>query len=99
MTPEEFAEARKTLGWTQEQMASELNLTPHVITAIENGEARIPVPAAYGSVGAVMPFFDDKITWSDWPGITALFAVLGAAGGALLWLVHRIRGKIPGRAT
>src|SRR3954470_480116 len=42
MTPEEFAEARKTLGWTQEQMASELNLTPHVITAIEKGEARIP---------------------------------------------------------
>jgi DNA-binding XRE family transcriptional regulator len=57
------------------------------------------VPAAYGSVGAVIPLFDDKITWSDWPVLTAMFAVLGAVGGAVLWVVHKVRGKIPGQAS
>lgn len=53
------------------------------------------VPAIYGSVGFVLPFFDDKMHWSEWPYITLGFAIIGGVGGGLLWIVDRIRGKLP----
>jgi DNA-binding XRE family transcriptional regulator len=57
------------------------------------------VPAVYGSVGLVMPFFVDDFSWSDWPGITLALAIVGAVGGALLWVIHRVRGKLPSPAA
>src|SRR6185436_9335864 len=42
MNPDEAIAARKTLGFTQEALAAELNLTPSVIAAWEAGTVRIP---------------------------------------------------------
>jgi DNA-binding XRE family transcriptional regulator len=42
MTADEAVAARKWLGLTQEELASDLGLTPHVVAAWENGTVRIP---------------------------------------------------------
>ena len=52
--------------------------------------------AIYGSIGLVMPVMEMDFDWSDWPGFVAGFAVFGALAGAGLWIIHRVRGKIPG---
>lgn len=57
------------------------------------------LPAVYGSVGAALPFLDKKFDWSSWPVITVAIAVVGAVGGAMLWIIDKIRGKLPKAAT
>src|SRR3954469_1504180 len=42
MTGEEFAAARATLGLGIDEIAAELNVTPHVVEAMETGSIRIP---------------------------------------------------------
>jgi hypothetical protein len=53
------------------------------------------LPAVYGSVGLALPFFADDISWSAWPYVTLGFGIIGGIGGGLLWIVDRIRGKLP----
>jgi hypothetical protein len=57
------------------------------------------VPAIYGSIGLVMPFFADDVSWSDLPAMMLVFGTLGVVGGALLWVVHRVKGKLPSPAA
>lgn len=55
----------------------------------------LAVPAIYGSIGFSMVVIDSEMTLREWPFITGIFGVIGAFGGALLWAIHRIRGKLP----
>ena len=55
--------------------------------------------AIYGSIGLVMPVMDRDFDWSDWPGLVALFAAFGALIGGGLWIIDRVRGKIPSRVA
>ena len=42
MTPEEFAIARRKLGWSDEKLAAELGVSPQVVRAWTDGTLRIP---------------------------------------------------------
>ena len=55
--------------------------------------------AIYGSMGLIVPAIDHTTHLRDWPIIVGIIAVLGAVGGAVLWVVHRVKGKLPGRAS
>lgn len=55
----------------------------------------LAVPAIYGSIGLSMLVIDSEMTLREWPFLTAIFGVIGAFGGGLLWVIHRIRGKLP----
>lgn len=55
--------------------------------------------AVYGTMGVIMPAVDRGEDWHDLPLLVAIFAMLGALGGGILWVVHRVRGKLPGRVT
>jgi hypothetical protein len=57
------------------------------------------VPAIYGSIGVVLPFVADDVPWSAWPVLTLAFGIMGAFGGVLLWLIHRVTGKLPASAS
>ena len=55
--------------------------------------------AVYGTMGLIMPAVDKDGNWHDLPLLVAIFATLGAIGGGILWVVHRVRGKLPGPVT
>ena len=44
-----------------------------------------------------MPAVEKGQDLHDWPGFVVFAAVLGAIGGGGLWVVHRVRGKLPSR--
>jgi transcriptional regulator with XRE-family HTH domain len=47
MTPDELREARKSLGWTQHELAENFRMGAHgwqTVSAWENGKQRIPGP-------------------------------------------------------
>lgn len=51
--------------------------------------------AIYGSIGLIMPVMDHDFKWSEWPVVVAGISVLGALAGGMLWIIHRLRGKLP----
>jgi DNA-binding XRE family transcriptional regulator len=53
------------------------------------------VPAVYGSVGLVAPLISKRASWSYWPGMVLAFGIIGALGGGMLWVVDRLKGKLP----
>lgn len=55
--------------------------------------------AVYGTVGLTMPLITSDAGFGDIPAITAIFATIGALAGAMLWIWHRIRRKLPARVT
>jgi transcriptional regulator with XRE-family HTH domain len=57
------------------------------------------VPALYGAVGLVAPFISKRASWSYWPGMVLAFCIIGALGGGMLWVVDRLKGKLPRAAT
>lgn len=57
------------------------------------------LPAIYGTVGVALPFFEKDMSWSDLPTMVLVFGVLGVVGGALLWVIHRLTGKLPAAAA
>lgn len=55
--------------------------------------------AIYGSIGIVMPLLDGDFGWREWPVVVSVLAIVGALGGGILWIVHRVRGKLPSRVA
>ena len=53
----------------------------------------------YGTIGLVMPALDEKFHLRELPVMIAFFTVFGAIGGGVLWVVHRVKGKLPSRAS
>lgn len=51
--------------------------------------------AIYGTMGLILPFIGRDMDWGLWPVMTGIFAVIGAAVGAAMWLRDVIRGKLP----
>jgi hypothetical protein len=56
------------------------------------------LPAIYGTIAAVLPLMRKDWSWSYWPGMVLAFGIVGALGGAMLWVIDRVKGKLP-RAT
>jgi hypothetical protein len=55
--------------------------------------------AIYGTMGLMMPAFENDSTYGDVPIVAGILTVVGAIGGGVLWVVHRVRGKLPSRVT
>jgi hypothetical protein len=51
--------------------------------------------AVYGTMGVMLPAIDKSEDWHDLHILVPLFALLGAVGGGVLWVVHRVQGKLP----
>ena len=57
------------------------------------------LPAAiYGVIGVMMSAFDDDYRLADVPSFLLFIVPFGATVGAVLWVWHRIRGKLPSPA-
>jgi hypothetical protein len=55
--------------------------------------------AIYGTIGLMMPAFEKDFTYGDVPIVAGVLMVVGAIGGGILWVVHRVRGKLPSRVA
>lgn len=55
--------------------------------------------AIYGTMGFMMPAFESDFSLQDVPIVAGVLTIVGAIGGGVLWVVHRIRGKLPKPVT
>lgn len=63
------------------------------------GRGAAVTTAIYGTIGLILPFMDRDMDWELWPVMTGIFAVIGAAIGAAMWLRDMLRGKLPASTT
>lgn len=59
----------------------------------------VAAASVYGTIGLMMPVIEKGSDLRAWPVIVAICAVLGAVGGGVLWVAHRMRGKLPSRVS